>query len=463
MTTHTSAGCVALAAVTALLAGVSDAFVPSSSLRISVSRTTINDHHRHIGCSSRPAGCLSMSAEGGTTRGDFGKQTIASLLAGLAVAGNYEAASAASNKLVISSTASGSRVNKDPISLLQWGLPIDCKPARQLQEAVEATKLDLFQKNWTRAVSNCQRAKSAMSKNKAQILKAVGATNEEKATKLLADLDTGLDSLQRIVQDAGAGVVLEKAKLDEAYPVHAAIVSNVGELEALMVPADYPAKLEKNIPASFDGLPRLLGRATVEFVMEKPGGAKFDVAGVLYDKVRLTMVLDGYTAPVTAGTIVDLIQKGYYNNMPITRSDGFVVQTGDPDPEGKVHDYFPAGSSEPRKIPLEIAVTEDKLPMYSVTTEDDGRGYAATKLPFQAYGALGMARSEFDADSASCQFFWLLFDSDLTPAGKNLLDGRYSQFGYTVNNEDLLADVKEGDIIKSAKVLSGKENWKATA
>lgn len=47
--------------------------------------------------------------------------------------------------------------------------------------------------------------------------------------------------------------------------------------------------------------------------------------------------------------------------------------------------------------------------------------------------------------------------------GKNLLDGRYSQFGYTVNNEDLLADVKEGDMIKSAKVLSGKENWKATA
>jgi hypothetical protein len=35
-----------------------------------------------------------------------------------------------------------------------------------------------------------------------------------------------------------------------------------------------------------------------------------------------------------------------------------------------------------------------------------------------------MARSEFEADSASSQFFWLLFESDLTPAGKNLLDGR---------------------------------------
>lgn len=45
-------------------------------------------------------------------------------------------------------------------------------------------------------------------------------------------------------------------------------------------------------------------------MVERPGGEKFDVSGVLYDKVRLTMVLDGYTAPVTAGTIVDLIQRG---------------------------------------------------------------------------------------------------------------------------------------------------------
>lgn len=30
-----------------------------------------------------------------------------------------------------------------------------------------------------------------------------------------------------------------------------------------MVPADYPKKLEANIPADFAGLPRLLGRSTV--------------------------------------------------------------------------------------------------------------------------------------------------------------------------------------------------------
>ena len=56
------------------------------------------------------------------------------------------------------------------------------------------------------------------------------------------------------------------------------------------------------------------------------------------------------------------------------------------------------------------------------------------------------------------QFFWLLFDSDLTPAGKNLLDGRYSCFGYTTEGARFLSDLKEGDIIVSAKVIEGLGN-----
>lgn len=45
-----------------------------------------------------------------------------------------------------------------------------------------------------------------------------------------------------------------------------------------------------------------------------------------------------------------MLVAGYYNNMPITRSDGFVVQTGDPDPEGDVHDFFLPGSSDVRTV-----------------------------------------------------------------------------------------------------------------
>ena len=68
---------------------------------------------------------------------------------------------------------------------------------------------------------------------------------------------------------------------------------------------------------------------------------------------------------------------------------------------------------------------------------------------------LGSARGEDDINSASSQFFWLPFDSDLTPAGKNLLDGRYTCFGYTVQGAEFLTDLKEGDIIASAKVIEG--------
>ena len=45
----------------------------------------------------------------------------------------------------------------------------------------------------------------------------------------------------------------------------------------------------------------------------------------------MRIVVDGYNAPVTAGNFVDLVQRGFYDNMAIQRADGFVVQTGDPD------------------------------------------------------------------------------------------------------------------------------------
>jgi cyclophilin family peptidyl-prolyl cis-trans isomerase len=38
---------------------------------------------------------------------------------------------------------------------------------------------------------------------------------------------------------------------------------------------------------------------------------------------------------------VDLITKGFYNKMVISRSDGFVVQFGDPEPQGDKHGCVP--------------------------------------------------------------------------------------------------------------------------
>lgn len=181
-----------------------------------------------------------------------------------------------------------------------------------------------------------------------------------------------------------------------------------------------------------------------------------------FDQAKMKMVIDGFTAPVTGGNFVDLVNKGFYTNMKIQRSDGFVVQTGDPDGPADGYVGTPSksigkGKHGERLIPSEIFIKGDKGPFYESTIEDEGRGGEATVLPFSSYGAMGWARDEYDPNSGSSQFFWLLFDSDLTPAGKNVLDGRYPVFGYVVEGADFLRDIKEDDVIVSAKVTSGLE------
>ena len=84
----------------------------------------------------------------------------------------------------------------------------------------------------------------------------------------------------------------------------------------------------------------------------------------------------------------------------------------------------------------------DKQPIYEESLEDVGRYNEQPALPFNAYGTIAMARQEFDNNSASSQFFFLLKESELTPAGSNLLDGRYSVFGYVVDGQEALANMK---------------------
>lgn len=78
-----------------------------------------------------------------------------------------------------------------------------------------------------------------------------------------------------------------------------------------MVPKDF----KRVIPDEYKSLPALQGRAEVEFVLKKPDGSQYDVDGKLYDSVTIKMVIDGYNAPLTGGNFVDLISKGFYNNM----------------------------------------------------------------------------------------------------------------------------------------------------
>jgi len=106
---------------------------------------------------------------------------------------------------------------------------------------------------------------------------------------------------------------------------------------------------------------------------------------------------------------------------------------------------------------LEVGIIGRKQALYSETLDEARMVGAQVRIPFQADGVVSMARAEFDNDSASSQWFMIIFESDMTPAGKNLLDGRYGAIGYTVDGALFLRQVGEGDIIKDAKVVSGIE------
>ncbi|GMH72006.1 hypothetical protein TL16_g05807, partial [Triparma laevis f. inornata] len=246
-------------------------------------------------------------------------------------------------------------------------------------------------------------------------------------------------------QNVNRGSEQEQIAIKKAKTFQVSAVSALNDIEESMVPKNYKVEVSDE----YKNLPKLQGRAT----------------GTNFASAKMTMVLDGYAAPVTSGNFVELVNKGFYNSMKIQRSDGFVVQTGDPD--GEAEGYVDSSSdSKPslgkgkhgeRLIPLEIMVKGDKSPFYEESIEDNGRGGQATVLPFSSYGAMGWAREEYEANSGSSQFFWLLFDSDLTPAGKNVLDGRYPCFGYVTEGADFLRDIKEGDTIVSAKVIKGAD------
>jgi len=359
-------------------------------------------------------------------------------------------------------SGSGTRVNKDPESLLRYGLPIKNKDVRILQKSVEDIKINTVSKRKAAALDDVKKAKGIINSKEPKMIASCRDANV--CSDILASMKNEMVPLEVALkesQDFQSGSDQERKALDSSYDKQYAIQKELTTLQEQMIPPGYVTP----VPDAYADLPQLQGRATVEMVIQKPGGENFDIEGLLYKKAEMKMIIDGYTAPVTGGNFVDLVNKGFYNSMDIQRSDGFVVQTGDPKGEAEGYVGTPsksvgAGKHGERLIPLEIFPVNDKGPFYETTIEDEGRGGEATVLPFSSYGAMGWAREEYEANTGSSQFFWLLFDSDLTPAGKNVLDGRYPVFGYVVEGADFLQDIKEGDLIVSAKVTEGGENLK---
>ena len=316
----------------------------------------------------------------------------------------------------------------DGKALLRYALPIDNQPVRRIQASLENISTPLRARRWPQVSAEVGKAETALELNQAQLLEGVPENRQSQAEPLIARIQSGLNELQEVVETQDKERVLMQQ--DE-------LLGLVGQLEALMVEG-FPFE----VPEEYNKLPQLRGRATVE---------------IKTNKGTITTVVDGYNAPITAGNFVDLVQRGFYDGLEFTRVEQYyVAQVGDP--PGDEDGFVDPETGEYRTIPLEVKVQSEKEPIYGFTLEEIGLYRERPALPFSAFGAIAMARPDSDPNGGSSQFFFFLFESEMTPAGLNLLDGQYSVFGYAVAGTEVLDKLKEGDEIESAKVIEGAEN-----
>lgn len=255
-----------------------------------------------------------------------------------------------------------------------------------------------------------------------------GATDEKAAQTVLADLNIRIDQL-------GAAADAQDREAAVTAQIQAMLrLEQLGTLQVAKMPFSPPT-------ADYPDVPQLLGRAEVEITTR---------ASKTRQTRQMYAVLDGFSAPLTAGQFVDLANKRAFDNTKVVATD-----------ESSVTIAADAAKAPKRTVPLEILVVGDKEPTYGETLEEQGRFKERTVLPFNAYGTISMLHPPDDPNGGANSFFFLKADPSYTPAGLNTLDGAFSVVGYVVQGEDALDDLLAGDAIESIKVLSGLEALKA--
>ena len=323
---------------------------------------------------------------------------------------------------------------KDPNAILRNALPIKQVELQEIQHKLEETSDLVRGGRWpalTKTVTKCQ---SLLKKYQGRILKDLPNDKKKIAEKTFLELKANFDSLQNHSKskDKYAFISTRKEALDK-----------IGGIEEYFLPNQFPY----DIPEEFDDLPRLLGRAKVN---------------IKTSKGEMKAIVDGFNAPLTAGAFIDLSSKNFYNGLPINRAEEFfVLQTGDP--IGEAIGYIDPDTNEERHVPLEIRIPNEKETFYNQTFEDLGLYTETPTLPFATLGTLGWSHSNTAVDDGSSQFFFFLYEAELNPAGRNLIDGRNAAFGYVIDGFDVLEELTKDDTIISIDVLDGIENLKLNA
>ena len=337
------------------------------------------------------------------------------------------------NKPVLASLPPGNAV-KDPYAILRNALPIEQKELRALQHKLEETS-DLVRGNrWPAVNKAATSSQFLLSKNKRKIIESIPINRREEGETIISSLKENLDNLGEYSS--------AKDKINFINQRRESL-RKIGSLESLLLSEEFPF----DIPKQYDNLPRLLGRAEVL---------------IKTTKGNMNAIIDGYNAPLTGGAFIDLALKGFYDGLPFARAEDFyVLQTGDP--KGKDIGYLDPETKEERHVPLEIKVPGQKKTAYNQTFEDLGLYTETPVLPFATLGTLGWAHSSEALDDGSSQFFFFLYEAELNPAGRNLIDGRNAAFGYVVEGSEILNNLGVDDKIIAIEVENGSEKLKESA
>ncbi len=139
--------------------------------------------------------------------------------------------------------------------------------------------------------------------------------------------------------------------------------------------------------------------------------------GPIYIRVFIGMV------PNTAGSFLDLVQRGFYTGSCFHRVEKWCVQGGGPggNPNGI---FVNPDTGQPRRLRLEIN----------------------RSLSHGGPGVVAMARTS-DPNSASCQFY-------ITKEATRFLDGQYAIFGGVVQGMNTVYAIRPGDGIVSAEIVN---------
>lgn len=154
--------------------------------------------------------------------------------------------SAASNDVFASSIASakemasgsGTRVNKDPESLLRYGLPIKNKEVRDLQKSIEDIKINVSSKRKAAALDDLKKARGTINTKESKM--TASCRDAKVCSDILASMKSDLEPLEASLRssvDFQSGSDQERTALDKSYATQDKIQKQLTTLEEQMIPA----------------------------------------------------------------------------------------------------------------------------------------------------------------------------------------------------------------------------------